>query len=171
MVDQCLIRRIHRASKKQCGAVQHWICMGWRWLWGCKTVMPIAPKRACAVSGCWGYAEALGRCRDHASPILASRQAARRDEAGRAWYNTPRWRSLRVQVLKSEPLCRHCMAREGRPVPATDVDHIIAHKGDIKKFWEKRNLQPLCAACHHRKTAQERGASVANLPDCLEAKE
>jgi len=36
--------------------------------------------------------------------------------------------------------------------PATDVDHVQPHEGDLMRFWQWDNLQPLCATCHSRKT-------------------
>ncbi|MCA0996301.1 HNH endonuclease signature motif containing protein [Alloyangia pacifica] len=42
--------------------------------------------------------------------------------------------------------------------PATVVDHIIAHRGDMTLFWDKANWQPLCKSCHNReKQRQEFG--------------
>ena len=49
-----------------------------------------------------------------------------------------------------------CM-REGRPVNATDVDHVRPHKGKQQPFFDATNLQSLCHACHSRKTATEDG--------------
>ena len=46
-----------------------------------------------------------------------------------------------------------CEAR-GRVEPATVVDHIIAHKGDLKLFWDSANWQPLCKP-HHDGTKQQ----------------
>ncbi len=126
--------------------------------------MPIAPRRSCVMSGCLNYAETSGRCNEHAQAIRSSRSQARKLEPGRALYGTARWRTLRQYILNAEPLCRHCMVREHRPVQATDIDHIAAHKGNVKLFWDTGNLQPLCAACHHRKTAAERGGLSSQLP-------
>ncbi|WP_343040029.1 HNH endonuclease signature motif containing protein [Methylocystis heyeri] len=43
------------------------------------------------------------------------------------------------------------------PNPATVVDHITPHKGDIKLFWDRKNWQPLCEPCHNsRKQREER---------------
>ena len=118
---------------------------------------PTKAKRACLEPGCLGYAERLGRCAAHAAPILARRRQSedRSGEAGRGWYFTRRWQALRAAVLRAEPLCRACMAA-GRVASATDVDHVQAHRGAARLFWDSRNLQPLCAACHYRKTAIER---------------
>ena len=40
---------------------------------------------------------------------------------------------------------------------ATDVDHIIPHKGDRSLLYDERNLQALCHECHSRKTFFEDG--------------
>ena len=45
--------------------------------------------------------------------------------------------------------------RLGRIVPATTVDHIIPHRGDLKLFWDQNNWQSLCTSCHSKKTNQE----------------
>lgn len=39
--------------------------------------------------------------------------------------------------------------------PSTEVDHIVAHKGDMGLFWDQANWQALCKPCHSRKTATE----------------
>lgn len=46
---------------------------------------------------------------------------------------------------------------EGRPRPATVVDHKTPHKGDPVLFWDEANWQPLCAPHHNQKTASEDG--------------
>lgn len=53
-------------------------------------------------------------------------------------------------------MCRACLA-EGRLVAAECVDHIVPHKGNSLLFWDKRNWQPLCNACHSHKTASSDG--------------
>ena len=53
--------------------------------------------------------------------------------------------------LKKNPLCAKCR-ENGKLTPATIVDHIIPHRGDMKLFWDKRNWQPLCKDCHDHKT-------------------
>lgn len=54
--------------------------------------------------------------------------------------------------LKAHPRCVGYKCEE----PAVHVDHINPHKGDMKKFWDRSNWQPLCWHCHNRKTQQER---------------
>lgn len=53
-----------------------------------------------------------------------------------------------------EPFCRSC-AERGERTKATEVDHIIPHKGDMRLFSDKNNLQSLCKRCHSRKTLAE----------------
>lgn len=67
-----------------------------------------------------------------------------------------KWRKARKYFLQDNPLCVHC-EKEGRVVPATDVDHIIPHKGDMNLFWDQSNWQSLCKECHSRKTVKEDG--------------
>lgn len=117
------------------------------------------------VSGCSGYAEHHGRCADHAAPLLRLRARERVQEAGRRWYFTPRWRALRLVVLRQSPLCVRCVARDNRPVPATEVDHVVPHRGSAVLFWDRENLQAICSPCHDRKSQEERGGRVARLPE------
>ena len=70
-------------------------------------------------------------------------------------YGTDLWKDvLRPEQLLKEPFCREC-ARHGRRVYATDVDHIVDHKGDWALFSDPDNLESLCHSCHSRKTARE----------------
>lgn len=50
----------------------------------------------------------------------------------------------------------------GRTTLATVADHIKAHKGDVRLFFNGTNLQSLCKACHdgakHRE--EQRGYAV-----------
>lgn len=64
-----------------------------------------------------------------------------------------KWDELSAHIRRTEPLCRLCLA-EGRTVAAVCVDHIkpIAAGGDL---LDPKNLQPLCAECHDRKTLKD----------------
>ena len=55
--------------------------------------------------------------------------------------------AARRTYLQANPLCRMC-ERRGQYVPATVVDHIKPHAGDLSLFWSRSNWQPLCKACH-----------------------
>ena len=64
-------------------------------------------------------------------------------------YHTSRWRKLREQVLRDEPLCHYCEAK-GIHTLATTVDHVVpvARGGD---FWERENLCGACLSCNSSK--------------------
>lgn len=70
------------------------------------------------------------------------------------------WRKISKQFLDAHPLCAGfdsvCEER-GRITPATDVDHIVPHRGNLRIFWDQSNWQALCHTCHSRKTAREDG--------------
>ena len=59
-------------------------------------------------------------------------------------------------MLQKEPLCRYCEAK-GKIVEATVVDHIVPIRVRPDLRLVVKNLQPLCAPCHNRKTASEDG--------------
>jgi 5-methylcytosine-specific restriction protein A len=64
-----------------------------------------------------------------------------------------KWRKARDAWLKECPLCVECEKR-GRLVDATDVDHIVPHRGNKAIFWDYDNWQSLCGTCHKRKTGR-----------------
>ena len=57
-------------------------------------------------------------------------------------------------MLLAHPLCVECES-QGRITPATVVDHIVPHKGNLELFWDEGNLQTLCKQCHDSKTVKE----------------
>lgn len=52
-----------------------------------------------------------------------------------------RWRRLRERFLSEHPLCAECL-KQGRAVPATDVDHIRPHKGNEDLMWDEGTFRP-----------------------------
>ena len=58
-----------------------------------------------------------------------------------------KWQRARIAFLKQRPLCVFCNAM-GYTTAAQVVDHILPHNGDQKLFWDRKNWQPLCKACH-----------------------
>lgn len=104
--------------------------------------MPRKPKRPCRHPGCPNLSEGV-YCEEHRA--LYARESAYRRGYGH------KWRAVRAQFLRRNPLCVECLKR-GKIAPATVVDHIIPHRGDEKLFWEERNWQALCKVCHDRKT-------------------
>jgi len=69
---------------------------------------------------------------------------------------------LRLLFLHRHPFCGDrpnglapVMSRchdEQRTTVATQVDHVVPHRGDRTLFDDANNLQPLCAACGARKS-------------------
>ena len=108
--------------------------------------MPTAALRLCAAPGCMTRVRS-GRCHVH-----RPKEADRRNVDVRRLYRTPRWAALRQQLWRADPLCVEC-AKAGRIEPWTDLDHIVPHRGDLRLFWDVRNLQGLCASHHAAKTA------------------
>ena len=71
-----------------------------------------------------------------------------------------RWQQARLRFLCTHPLCVMC-AELGRVEAANVVDHAIPHKGDPGLFWDERNWQALCKACHDsRKQMLESGDKI-----------
>ena len=119
-------------------------------------------RKVCVASGCALLAlPDLSHCEDHEAQRLerlakrrANAQLSEAAKANRKVYGTKRWKRARLQYLKRSPLCVDC-GELGLVVEATDVDHIIPHKGDASLMWDKTNWQSLCHPCHSRKTARE----------------
>lgn len=116
----------------------------------------MAIKRLCKVAGCNGLAEYPERyCSKHM--YLKRRDEERsRLNLGPQYssqypelYASNRWRQLKSKHLSEEPLCRVCGSK------ATEVDHIIAHRGNEDLFFDEDNLQSLCHQCHSQKTIKE----------------
>lgn len=81
----------------------------------------------------------------------------------RAWYNTTRWRKLRMQIIERDgytcqwPGCGRVEGDTSKLV----ADHREPHRGDERLFWDPNNLETLCASpCHskHKQRAEQRGA-------------
>lgn len=68
-----------------------------------------------------------------------------------------KWQKAREGWLRAHPLCAYC-DREGRVSAATVVDHVVAHRGDMKVFWDKANWMSLCASCHSSVKQREENA-------------
>ena len=61
-------------------------------------------------------------------------------------YSTRRWKGLRRQKLRLNPVCEYC-----RRAGAAHVDHVQAiNNGGAA--WSLENLRSACASCHNRKT-------------------
>lgn len=118
--------------------------------------MPWNARRPCRALGCANLSErGSAYCAQHykQTPTYEQRRAYDRDRgtAHQRGY-TAEWRVARRAFLKDNPLCVKCWA-EGRIEPATVVDHVTPHRGDMRLFWDANNWQALCKTCHDRKTA------------------
>lgn len=107
------------------------------------------PLRRCLHPGC-SVLTSSGYCPDH-----KPRHNRTQSVDWHSWYRDPRyrWQRRRDDQLAKEPFCREC-ARRGLRVKATEVDHIIPHRGDLGLFCNGE-LQSLCHKCHSRKTVAE----------------
>ena len=79
-----------------------------------------------------------------------------------------RWAKARETFLRQHPLCACPDCQEGkiRTIPATVVDHIIAHRGDKGLFWDESNWQPMSKQCHDKKTfAEVKGRASEDKPE------
>ena len=110
--------------------------------------MPYAALKPCSYPGCSNLVK-TGRCALHKQD-----DRVYRDPERDGLYNRRAWKELRVRQLAREPWCAECQ-RLGVYTPATDVDHVMPHRGDRGKFVDINNLQSLCHSCHSRKTASE----------------
>jgi 5-methylcytosine-specific restriction protein A len=91
----------------------------------------------------------------HKAEKHVAKEQVRLKTAERGYNN--RWKRARLGYLAKHPLCVHCK-EHGLVTLATDLDHIVPHKGDMIKFWDfANNIQPLCHSCHSKKTVKEDG--------------
>jgi 5-methylcytosine-specific restriction protein A len=103
--------------------------------------------------GC-GVLVERGRCATHQKQQQQQADSTRGNSAERGYDS--KWRKARAGWLRSHPLCMRC-DKQGQVTPASVVDHIVAHRGDMTLFWNNANWQSLCATCHNIKTATEDG--------------
>ena len=71
-----------------------------------------------------------------------------------------RWRKHSKLFLSRNPLCKYCL-QVGKTTRSEVTDHIIPHKGDSGLFWDYKNHQPLCKACHDGVKALEESRGFA----------
>lgn len=128
----------------------------------------VKPRRSCAHPGCREWAVKGSYCAQHAAEWEAKLRARRAAYARRADEERPsadsrgytfEWRKARKAWIIRHPLCAICGA------PATDVDHIIPHRGNRELFWDTGNWQSLCHECHSRKSYGERRKSGGKKPE------
>jgi 5-methylcytosine-specific restriction protein A len=103
----------------------------------------------CRFPGCRALT-AHGYCPAHGRRNRDDRRPSSRERG-----YTHRWEQASKNFLAraENALCRVCLAA-GRVEPATCVDHVVPHRGNMGLFWTESNWQPLCKACHDRKTGR-----------------
>jgi len=118
------------------------------------------PKKICNAPGCNTLVSMKERyCKEH-SKELSSLSAKdynknRRNKEHQKFHNSKAWKELRKLVLsRSGGLCVICLKLDMQ-TKADVVDHIIPLTHDYSKRLKIENLQPLCHACHNRKTAED----------------
>lgn len=120
--------------------------------------MPLAAPRPCRRPGCPKLvAGGDGWCDEHRAEQRRASDSRRGTAAERGYGR--KWQAARAQFLAEHPLCQCEECDEGRLrlTPATVVDHIVAHKGNRKLFWSRKNWQSMAKECHDRKTARQDG--------------
>ena len=116
------------------------------------------PPKACFHPGCPNITHTT-YCQTHTKKESLSRERARGSATKRGY--TYRWGKERAAYLIRQPLCVECLGHDVIRT-ATEVDHIIPHKGDMKKFWSQGNWQSLCKTCHSQKTGREQAGKTLN---------
>ena len=98
------------------------------------------------------------KLRGAGAPASATPGRARdRIDTWRKWYNSSRWRSLRWDVLVAAHFtCARC--QQAGDSPDMVADHVRPHRGDRDLFFDRENLQCLCAHCHNSDKQREERA-------------
>ena len=112
--------------------------------------MPFAPPRIC---GC-GHRIAHGercQCQRKADTERKARHDENRPNAAKRGYGG-KWRAARVTFLAANPKCVRCGSS------AEVVNHIVAHRGDLKLFWRRSNWEAVCTRCHNSTIQREEKA-------------
>lgn len=86
------------------------------------------------------------------------------DPPWKAWYKTARWLRLREAVfIRDLYTCQRTgvMCTGVHPSPSSPVaNHIKAHRGDPKLFWDIENIETVTKAVHDSVIQQEEQASL-----------
>lgn len=117
--------------------------------------MPASPKTICSAPGCNRLIPTGtgGRCEQHKREREQRGIDKQRPTANKRGYNH-RWTEASRKYRECNPLCLECQ-KQGIVKAAEAVDHIVPHGGDLEKFWDESNWQPICWSCHSRKTRKE----------------
>jgi 5-methylcytosine-specific restriction protein A len=115
--------------------------------------MPMKPAKPCSYPGCPELTHER-YCDRHEKEF--NKKYDKTSRPFKYLYNSSRWQSSRKLFLQKHPLCEECM-KEAFVTPATIVDHIEPHVGNLTLFWDETNWQALCKHHHDTKTAKKDG--------------
>lgn len=82
-----------------------------------------------------------------------------RIDTWRKWYKTAEWQAIRWDVLVAANFtCVRCK----RIFASANLvgDHIKRHSGDRELFFDRSNVQCMCATCHNRDKQREERAAM-----------
>lgn len=119
-------------------------------------LMATAALRPCLSPGCPVRSPA-SRCPAHSTQREQQRGTAKARGYGAEWRRARGLFLLRyplcgMRPASQSPVMSQCHD-EGRTTPATQVDHVRPHRGDLVLFWASAtNWQAMCGQCHSRKT-------------------
>jgi 5-methylcytosine-specific restriction protein A len=103
--------------------------------------MPSAPPRYC--NACRGF---------HVGVCGTRRRQEKRHHTGPGVNYGRKWGKARLAYLAEHPFCVDCAPAL---LPATEVDHIVPHRGDHGLFWDVTNWAGRCKSHHSAKTRRE----------------
>lgn len=101
------------------------------------------PIRLCLATRCPNPATYRGRCDKH-------KRQGESKRAGKAIYNTAKWKNTRKAVLAKQPICAHC-----DNALAVDVHHKV-DLADGGAPYDLSNLVGLCKTCHGQESMRRR---------------
>ncbi|MEN6522350.1 MAG: HNH endonuclease [Anaerolineaceae bacterium] len=123
--------------------------------------MPTKPKTLCTYPGCSNLVVS-GRCALHTTSTKVEGEFIRDRETQRLYDRS--WQKRRASQLAAQPWCELCL-RVGIYTPATDVHHVISHRGD-KTIFRSSPLKSLCKKHHSQITVREvKGRGLKKIQD------
>ncbi len=76
-----------------------------------------------------------------------------KDPKVKRWLNSSKYKKARLEFIYKNPFCNSVGCNKLTEI----LDHIKAHCGNERLFWDENNWQPKCKSCHDRKTATHDG--------------
>ncbi len=110
-------------------------------------MVTVAPTRYCAHPLCPNVTDG-GYCAEHAR----AKEHRRFNFAWRRLYRAKKWKWTRMVVLREEPFCRDCEARN-ETTASSEVHHKQRPLCETE-FYRRDNLMALCKPCHAVRTAR-----------------